>query len=359
MTNRARTETGLLMSSAYRPRGDKAWNYLRPPPHVLPYIRFEPLEKDKYECVVLDGHKGKTMSNSDLPEPNSWRTSDLFEPHATIPNAWKFVSRMDDRIALINGEKVLPLTFESRIRQDALVKEAVVFGIDREVPGLLLFRAVDTPREMSNQQFLYRVWPSVASANSQADAFSQVISELVIVAPEHRECPTTDKNSVKRGQVYKEFAAEIEAAYEAVLHTKANSLRLSESDLCDWILDAVRSQGYPIESALTEFFSLGMDSLQATDLRGRILRNIDLGGHGKLCTPMIVFECGNAQRLARRLCAIHDDDGYKDQPNKNGHSRDAMKALIEKYSNFEQLKTVENVESNKTVVVSLNNKELN
>jgi acyl-coenzyme A synthetase/AMP-(fatty) acid ligase len=104
---------------------------------VVPFIRFFPVVEELYECVVLDGHKGKTMSNSDDP-PNSWRTNDLFTPHPTIPNAWKFMSQMDDRITLLNGEKVLPIVIEGRVRQHPLIKEAVAFGIDREIPGLFV-----------------------------------------------------------------------------------------------------------------------------------------------------------------------------------------------------------------------------
>ncbi|KAG5951347.1 putative NRPS-like protein biosynthetic cluster [Claviceps sorghi] len=334
------TETGSLMSSAYRPREDKAWNYLRPPPHVVPYIRFEPVGQGQYECVVLDGHKGKTMSNSDRPLPNSWRTGDLFEPHPLLPNAWKFISRMDDRIALINGEKILTLPFESRVRAHPQVREAVMFGVDREGPGLLLFRAADAPPSdrgrLSDDEFLDLVWPAVADANSQAESFAQVMREMVVVVPETRECPMTDKNSVKRAQVYREFADEIAAAYQALEHNKVQCLRLSESELEEWIVDAVRRQGIAIPNAAADFFSAGMDSLQATRLRAQILRNIHLGGHEDQCSAMVAFECGNAQNLAGRLHAIRTGNGQSEQSGKSRlatHTLD-MKRLVDKYSDF-------------------------
>ncbi|KAG5920991.1 hypothetical protein E4U42_006016 [Claviceps africana] len=346
------------MSSAYRPREDKAWNYLRPPPNVVPYIRFEPVGQGQYECVVLDGHKGKTMSNSDRPLPNSWRTGDLFEPHPLLPNAWKFISRMDDRIALINGEKILTLPFESRVRAHPLVREAVMFGVDREAPGLLLFRAVDASRSrrgsLSDDEFLDLVWPDVADANSQAESFAQVMREMVVVVPETRECPMTDKNSVKRAQVYREFSDEIAAAYQALEHDKAQCLRLSASELEEWIVDAVRRQGIAIRDAATDFFSAGMDSLQATRLRAQILRNIHLGGHEDQCSAMVAFECGNARNLAEKLDAIRTGNGQNEQ---SGKSRLAtrsmdMKMLIDKYSDFSSSSVAETLPmSGKKVVV--------
>jgi long-subunit acyl-CoA synthetase (AMP-forming) len=153
------------------------------------------------ECVVLDGHRAKSISNSNEP-PNSFHTSDLFVPHPTIENAWKFIGRADDRVTLLNGEKVLPLPIEGRIVQDPLVKEAVVFGVDRPVPGILLFRA-DTKKanEMSDDEYLIRVWPSVEDANKKAEAFSQIGRSMVVIIGHDTKFPETDKSTIKRWQV--------------------------------------------------------------------------------------------------------------------------------------------------------------
>ena len=193
------TEVALILTSLNRPREDKAWNYLRPPPHVAPFIYMKPIDGETCECVVLDGHKGKMTSNSNDP-PNSFHTKDLFIAHPSIPNAWKFIRRLDDRVTLTNGEKVLPLPIEGRIQQHPLVKEAVIFGVDRPVPGLLLFRAKNA-EGLSDENFLDRVWPAVEEANSRAEGFSQISREMVAIIPQNVHCPTTDKSSIKRAQV--------------------------------------------------------------------------------------------------------------------------------------------------------------
>jgi long-subunit acyl-CoA synthetase (AMP-forming) len=66
------------------------------------------------------------------------------------------VVRSDDRVTLPNGEKALPLLIEGRILQHPLVREAVVFGIDRSVPGLLLYRA-KSESGMTDGEYLDRV----------------------------------------------------------------------------------------------------------------------------------------------------------------------------------------------------------
>lgn len=267
------------------------------------------------------------MSNSDDP-PKSWRTNDLFVPHPIIPNAWKFVGRMDDRITLLNGEKVLPLSIEGRIRNHPMVREAVVFGIDREVPGLLLFRARDTSH-LKDEEFLDHTWPVIQYANSHAEGFSQISREMVAIIPENVECPSTDKSSIKRGLVYKEFASVIDATYAAAgSPNKSEALQLTILELEDWILRALKDKGYNIENATTDFFSVGIDSLQAIHLRGRILKEIDLGGHESECTSMIVYDCGNPKRLARRLHTIRTGD---DVGNEQDGAISTIRTLIDKY----------------------------
>ena len=270
------------------------------------------------------------MSNSDDP-PESWRTNDLFVPHPTIPNAWKFIGRMDDRITLLNGEKVLPLSIEGRIRNHSLVREAVVFGLDREVPGLLLFRALGTSH-LEAQEFLDQIWPVIQDANRHAEGFSQISREMVVIIPENVECPMTDKTSIKRGLIYTEFASIIDATYAAAgSPNKSQSRQLTIPELEDWILCALRDKGYDIENTTTDFFSIGIDSLQAIHLRGMILKEIDLGGHESNCTSMIVFDCGSPERLARKLYNIRTGNDAEDE---QGRATSTMRTLIGKYCCF-------------------------
>ncbi|KAH8668812.1 putative NRPS-like enzyme [Xylariales sp. PMI_506] len=326
------TETGLILSSAYRPPGDKAWDYLRPPPHVLPFIQFRPVDGEKHECIILDGHKGKTMSNSDDP-PKSWHTNDLFVKHPSIPNAWKFVGRMDDRITLLNGEKVLPLAIEGSIRQHPLVREAVVFGIDREVPGVLVFRALGTS-QMSDTEFLEHVWPAIEGANSRSEAFAQISKEMVIILGDEVDCPTTDKSSIKRGQIYREFAGVIDTVYaDNQSRGKTESLRFSVLELENWILARMSEMGHDMENAQANFFSAGVDSLKAVQLRTKIIKHIDLGGRDSECTSMIVFECSTPAGLAKKLYATRE--GVQESI-EDGYPEELMIKMVKKYSDFSQ-----------------------
>jgi hypothetical protein len=152
----------MVGSSINRPSNDNAWNYFRLVPAVQQNVQYKPLGNNTFELVYLSTLPTLNMSNSEDP-PGSFHSSDIVTPHPTIPNAWKYVGRIDDRISLSTGEKVLPLPMEGRVRQEAFVREAVVFGIDKSIPGLLVFKA-DAAREMSDEQFISAIWSAIRLA---------------------------------------------------------------------------------------------------------------------------------------------------------------------------------------------------
>ncbi|KAJ8113813.1 hypothetical protein ONZ43_g5059 [Nemania bipapillata] len=176
------TEAGLVGDSMRREEGDDSWDYIRIYSNVRKYVTMYPIGDNQFECVYLQGHPGLSTWNSDDPEPRCWHSKDIFTPHPTIPDIWKYVTRIDDRITLVNGEKVLPLPIEGRMRDHDLVREAVVVGVDRPIPGLLLFRS-EASSSLSPSSFLEAIWPAVEQANLRAEGFSQITREMICHHP--------------------------------------------------------------------------------------------------------------------------------------------------------------------------------
>jgi thioester reductase-like protein len=279
-----------------------------------------------HECIVLDGLKTKAVTNSDDP-PNSFHTSDLFIAHPIIPNAWKFVGRSDDRVTLLNGEKVLPLPIEGAIVQDLLVREAVVCGIDRIVPGLLLFRS-NMADGLTDGEFLDRVWPTIEKANKNSEAFSQISREMIAVIPSNVDCPSTDKASIKRAQVYREFASVIGEMYDGLETGGTNDkLKLNVKGLEEWILSSFEELGISIAGTTSDFFAAGVDSLKAIQMRGLIVKALDLQNHSEKLPSMIVYDCGNACKLA---VFLHNPQDHS--ITKNDDPLKIMAGMIETYS---------------------------
>ena len=314
-----------------RPSGDDAWSYIRPPPPLMKQIWPELLGDNNYEFVFLRDYPGRTETNSDDP-PESYHSKDLYTPHPSIPNAWKCIGPLDDRVTLVNGEKVLPLSIEGRIREKALVREAVVFGVTRSIPGLLAFRAEAT-KEMSNEDFVNTIWPAVEAANEHAEEFSQIGKNMIVPLPAAIAIPLTDKGSMIRAQMYNVFEKETNKAYHE-LEGQEGYLKLNLSDLTEHIMElAQQIIGPQLSDPDTDFFGAGMNSLQAIQLRRLIVRDLDLGGNAKKLTENIIFDTGNGLKLAKHLLRL--------RLNENGNEKAEypiveVKDMIETYSAFQK-----------------------
>ncbi|KAK9367371.1 hypothetical protein V1509DRAFT_185320 [Lipomyces kononenkoae] len=323
------TEIGQLMTS-FRPKGDKAWNYLRVNSTVAPYLlmdRTSP-KSDVYECVCLDGWKSKVVSNSDSP-PNSFRTKDLFSSHPTIANAWKYIGRIDDRVTLVNGEKVLPIPIEHRIREDQHVKECVVVGVGKTAPGLIIIPK-DYVASTSAAEIIDAVWPAIEEANARAESFSQITRELVMILPSDIDYPQTDKGTVIRAAFYKRFEQEIDTLFRQLSDGGEGELILDGEEMEKFVYDLfVNTIGIKLANTLSDFFTFGVDSLQAIRIWSLLKRSLNLGGNGSKLSMNVVFEQPNCMALARHLYTL-----------RTGHVFDkiddieVMRHLYENYSTF-------------------------
>ena len=204
------TEVGQLMTSN-RPAGDKEWNWLRPPEALLPFLRWTK-HGDAYECVIADGWKSKVVSNQ--PD-GSYATRDLFVRHATKTDRFKYVGRLDDWLALVNGEKINPVQFEQTVLTDARVAEAVVFGAGQVAAGLVIVAAKGYDG-VSEDEFIKLLQPTIDAANARAEAYAKIDREHIRVmrAEAINDCPKTDKGTVIRAAFYKKFEALIKSVYE-------------------------------------------------------------------------------------------------------------------------------------------------
>jgi hypothetical protein len=316
--------------TSVRPPGDTAWNYLRILPQVEQWVLMDEIAPGIHECVALDGLRSKSTINSDNP-PRSFRTKDLFTPHQTNPNWWKFISRLDDRLTLVNGEKVLPIPIEGRIRQEGLVKEAVVFGDAKTVPGLLIVKA-DQASQLTDADFMRDIWPAIEDANSRAESFSRIPQELVVILPPDTTYARTDKGTFIRTQVYAQFKDQIEAAYanfESDTHA-GGTLALSQADLESYLLRKFREHiDVELPSTETDFFAFGIDSLQCMKIWSMMKKELDLGGRQSELGQNILYETGNITKLVQYLDRLRTGNTEKAHD-----QQQTMNDLIAKYSSF-------------------------
>lgn len=320
---RRRTEVGQLMTS-FRSQGDTAWNYVRETPKLSPFLRWVTRGTNLYECIVLPGWPAKVASN--LPD-GSYATKDLFEPHPTIEKAWKYIARLDDTIALLNGEKFNPVMMEGTIRSHRAVKETIIFGFNRPCLGILLVPAIEG---MSESEVIDEVWPVVEAANQTAEAYARISKDMIRVLPYNCPYPRTDKGSVIRQAFYKEFATEIENAYDAAATSHGDLKNLIGLELEDH-LRSILIKHTPSAKDIdrkADLFSLGVDSLQSIQVRTEILKTVDIGGN-KL-GQNVVFDYPTIESLSAHLQRLRTGEGEQ-----RSTLAEQMGDLVSRYSSFE------------------------
>ncbi|KAL2827184.1 hypothetical protein BDW59DRAFT_171478 [Aspergillus cavernicola] len=336
------TETGQLMTSM-RPREDKQWDWLRPSEAVKKFLRFEERFPGVYESVVLDGWPSKVMSNR--PD-GAYATKDLFTKHPDM-EAYKYYSRLDDTITLVNGEKVIPLDLEGRVRQLSVVADALVFGVGKSSIGLAVVRAPDAA-SMTDEQIVDAIWPAVEEAHETLPAYGQLSKSMVRALPADTPYARTDKGTVIRQAFYRDYSGLIEASYEAE-DTVTGTLLLSEEELKVFLrkqlLDIVPTKDPNDFTGDADFFSLGMDSLQATQLRSVLIKTVNTKGH-KLGLN-VAFEHPTINSLARYLYSLSCGTAEEEVS-----IEDQMNSLIWKYSNFDQHIPCPNGLSGRYIVVT-------
>src|SRR5690242_17054197 len=311
--------------TSFRPDGDTAWNYVRESPKLQPFLKWIPQGPNLYECTVLPGWPSKVAANR--PD-GSYATKDLFEPHPMIEKAWKYVARLDDTIVLVNGEKFNPVMMEGTIRSHKAVTETVVFGTARPYLGMLVVPSPAT-QSLSSDKIIDRIWPVIEQANRTAEAYARITRHMIHVLPHDCQFPRTDKGSIVRQAFYKQFAPEIEGAYD--LAAKAQGIiKAFELPELEAFIRSVITKSLPQVEHIhrtADFFSLGLDSLQSILIRTDILKAVDIGNN-KL-GQNVVFEYPSIASLSAHLHSLRTGIAEKHSPVK-----ETMQDLLAKYSNF-------------------------
>jgi acyl-coenzyme A synthetase/AMP-(fatty) acid ligase len=334
------TEVGQLMTSFRNHREDKGWDWMRVPPHLKPYLSMELRGPNLYEACVNEGWGSKVATNRD---DGSYATKDLFEPHPTIPDAWKYYARLDDTIALENGEKANPLLVEGVIRQNHNVAEAVVFGAGKPRLGAFIIPAETST--LQDSEIIDAVMPKIEEMNNSVPAYSQLSKEMVKVLARDTDYRRTDKGTVIRAAFYRDFSKQIDAAY---VDKQSGTLIMARPELFQFLQKEMQKRVSLKQGATlgedADLFSLGVDSLQAIQVRSFILQHLKVDGEklgrnfvfdfptlGKMTDEIIRLQSGAPER---QVVSVEEQ----------------ISAMIEKYADFPQHVPVENPANGKHVV---------
>jgi len=333
------TETGQLMTS-FRPREDKDWDFLRPSEQLKPYLHWEERYPGIFELCVLEGWPSKVMSNRD---DGSYATKDLFEKHPTTLDAWRYYARLDDTLVLVNGEKVNPLLVEGVARENRLVQDAVAFGSGKAKVGIFI---IPSTADLSNETVVEAVWPAIERTNASVPAFGRLSKDMIKILPAETEVRKTDKGTIIRAAFYKKFADKIEEAYEETMGTTV----LPKDQLIDFLrtqILLVLALRDPAALTLdTDLFSLGMDSLQAAQVRSVVGGHVSTGE--ERLGQNFAFDFPTIETMSEEILRMQAGKTREERPS----IEQRMQAMINKYSSFPVHQPVQNQNVGEYIVVT-------
>ncbi|KAI1389370.1 acetyl-CoA synthetase-like protein [Hypoxylon trugodes] len=330
------TEVGHVGDSIHREAGDDSWDYIRPYANLRQHITFKKIDGNVHESVYLKSHPALMISNSNDP-PGSFHSGDLFVPHPSIDWAWKYVARADDRVTLLSGEKILPLNMEGTIRESPLVRDVLMVGNDRLVPGLLAFRST-AAANLSDDEFVEAIQPYINRANEIADEFARLTPDMIAPIAADVEYPATDKNNIIRAAAYAHFEDVIENLYskdkDVAEGNGSGNLTLNVEQLEQFILKLIRQQAaIEVPDVEADLFASGIDSLRAAQVRRLLQRNLDVGGHS--LRTNIVYDAGSVAKLARLLFAMRTSEKLEDLHPSDDDEIMKMEKIIEENTDFQ------------------------
>ena len=326
-------ECGFLMSSHRDYNNDKEWQYLRSPDGV-PKLRFEVREDGLSELVVPADWPHMAMRNRD---DGSYASSDLFESHPHIRDAWKYHSRADAQLTLLTGKKFDPGPLEmALVAKTPLVSDALVFGTGRAYPGILLFRS-KVAANLTDDDVIQKVAPCVEQLNAESQSHARIHRSMLVPMP-YFESPLekSSKGTVIRNKANARYVSEIDGSYQT--QDFANTEQFSDGDIPQAIKDIVlQSTGDRSDlTDLTDLFAFGVDSMASIRIRHGLQQLLP---NAALRLPMdVVEECGSVSKLVEYILSLRHGGAIRAGLQKDD-DRSYMKQLVEQYSNFNGLPT--------------------
>ena len=224
----------------------------------------------------------------------------------------RIMGRTDDLIVLATGEKVEPQAIESHLESLPIVKTAVVFGEQQDEVGVLveLQSCNDTTADQSSVDLL---WTSMQDLNRSLDGHARISSkDAIVIKPQGKEIPRSDKGSVMRKEVYRTFSGELKAAYDRLSSstTAQTGSAIDKDNIEEGLRSLIQTSLQDrIDSSLwkteDDFFEHGMDSLEATRLArslGRLPNAKDFPGLPLgISQPLFIYRNPTLGRLATAM----------------------------------------------------------
>lgn len=314
---------------------DNEWSYLEWNPYEE--VDMQPHSEGGFEVVLHQDYKfrrSRSLSHN-FPDAKVWRMGDLFTPHPTKRNLWKYLSRADDIVVLSNGHKINPTAIESQIQTHPRVSAAIVLGDGRSQPvGLLELHSNTDSKQIEDA--VEEIWPIIHSINLNLPEYARLSKSMIIVGNPAKPFPRTPKGTLSRKVVINLYTPEINALYEGQ-GSPAASISLVGSSLQE-ITDFVKSSMALLleKNDIHEhdnFFHLGMDSIKVFEAlrmiksETRLVKTVE---NTTAYSPSLIYQSPTVKGLSKVLNGVLNGTGLG-EPEKATIEKD-MERLVDLYT---------------------------
>lgn len=235
-----------MMGSVFRPHAEGLWE--------LCLVRKQ--ELDLYQGVFAN-----------FPALDEYHTNDLYSKHPDISGLWHYSGRADDIITLTNGEKLNPVGMEDIIRKHPDVEAALVVGQARFRTALLVEAKHPPVTAFQRTKLRQSLWQFMTEANRQCPAHGKLSRDLILFAHDAKPFLRSQKGSVQRRLTLALYEKKLNELYEqpVPLCWEESAMR-QDGSVRQWLhLLINRVTDWDVD-VTSDFFSLGMDSLQVLQL---------------------------------------------------------------------------------------------
>ena len=205
--------TAQLWSPSYFAPED--WKYLYYHPRLGYEMRLLP--DGTHEFVVV---KNPENIQAQVPftlfaQAKEYESRDLYVPHPSRPNLWKWVARRDDIIVLLNGEKTNPVSMEQHIMASSTkIKAALVAGAQRFQLSLVIEPATSVELSLARRAaFIEELWPAVQLANLEYPLHARISKSHILFTTPAKPMARTAKGTIQRSATYALYSEELDSLY--------------------------------------------------------------------------------------------------------------------------------------------------
>ncbi|KAL8769234.1 MAG: hypothetical protein Q9209_004735 [Squamulea sp. 1 TL-2023] len=292
---------------------------------------------------------------STFPDREEYCTSDLYSEHATKLDLWKYEGRADDVLTLTNGEKVNPVTMENIIGAYPDVRSVLVVGQGRFQTALLVEAKEPPLSSASKAAFIGLLWPTVEMANKQCDFHAKIARDLILFTIKEKPFSRAGKGTVQRRVTVDAYQKEIDELFE-VFEQLINPSQLQKTtskqtadpqllpnatvadpkELEDWLRRLIcKTTGWPSLNFDSDFFQMGMDSLQVIGVvRGINAEASAAAGSIMPVTATAVYSNPSVSRLVQACLASPQSSKSRHSETQLDNTANAHEVdeLVSKYS---------------------------